>query len=222
MRHDERWYAKLAHDLGHDGSVTLAEVRQQEARDCRQLADRAKWVRRGASYHLDLDGNYYVIGHEPGRRTWQIQAWPADRPGSRIIRTQGGIGTLAEAKSLALAMPCARCGLANHLALMIQRLPARPSLRDLVTERWRCADAQACEAERTRLTTGSDPLIEIAVLVRHQQLTDLSGLPSSHQGSRAATFTLHNTVTGESAPVTIDPADPAFQPICRNSLIENL
>ena len=185
MRHSEPWYAKLAHDLGHDGYVSLAEVRQQEARDAHQIADTAKWGRRGAAYHLDLDLNYYLIQREPGLRTWKIEAWPVAVPGERYVRHQSGIRTLAEAKDLALAQPCFRCGLASPLPFMTPVVPERPGQRTGPKPRFRCVDTSVCLAEYRRLRGEEPARIEV---------------------SQPADLILHNEVTGQSVPVTMDPA----------------
>jgi hypothetical protein len=165
MNHPEAWYHKLAHDLGHDGYVTLAEVRQQEARDARQVADMARWHRSPVGLYWTVqDEARYTIIREHGKRTWEIEVWPLALSHPRYGRTQPGIRTLTEAKGLALAMPCARCGLASPLILMTRRMPARPSLAHLVTERWRCIDTQTCEAERGRITgQGDGPVIPLPV-----------------------------------------------------------
>ena len=157
MKHTGAWYAKLAHDLGHDGYVTLAEIRQQEARDARQVADIARWRRRGATYHLDLDGNYYLIQREPGLRTWKIEAWPVTVPEERYVRHQSGIRTLADAKGLTLAQPCFRCGLACPLPFMTPVLPLRPGQRTGPKPPFRCLNTPACLAEYNRMTGRAEP-----------------------------------------------------------------
>lgn len=165
MSHPAPWYMALAATLGHPGYVTLAEIRQQEAREARAVAATAKWHRSPAGLYwtTQYDARFTVI-REHGRRTWEIEVWPLALSHPRYGRTQGGIKTLTEAKGLALAMPCARCGLASPLILMTRRMPARPSLAHLVTERWRCMDTQTCEAERGRITgQGDGPVIPLPV-----------------------------------------------------------
>lgn len=202
MRHPEPWYAALAAELGHPGYVTMAETRQAEARECREIAATAKWTRHGDCYATTAAGGCYQVQRDrsQGGRTWIISAWPSGMGQERHVRRQPGIRTLAEAKSLALAMPCCKCGLASPLVLMERRMPARPTLADVITERWRCQDSPACLAERKRLTDGSE----------------------FYAWTAKAELILRNKVTGQQTPVIIDPADPAWQPACRNNLIRGL
>lgn len=199
MRHDAAWYAELGAILGHRGYVTLAEIRQEEARQARAQAATARWTRRGGSYHLDLDLNYYLVQREPGRATWQVSAWPSGQGQERYVRRQYGISTMAGAKAMALAQPCSRCGLASPLPFMTPVLPERPGQRTGPRPAFRCMDTPVCEAERTRLTTGHEIRMETRVI---------------------ADILITNTATGESASLVIDPA--AFTPDCPNSMIEKL
>lgn len=165
MRHPEPWYMALAAELGHPGYVDLAEIRQAEARESRELAASVTWHRSpvGLYWTVQYDARFTIL-REHGKRTWEIEVWPltpalAEQAPRRI---QPGIPTLADAKNLALNMPCFRCGLGSPLVLMTPCLPARPSL---AADRWKCMDAQTCEAERYRLTDrGSGPRIELPVL----------------------------------------------------------
>lgn len=177
MRHPEPWYAALAASLDHPGYVTLAEIRQEEARQARKSAATLKWRKRGTSYHLDLDGNYYVAGREPGKRTWQVQAWSV-MTGDRPVRRQGGIRTMTDARGLALAMPCFVCGLANSLALMAPCPPAGMDQADGPRGLWKCLDTGPCEAERKRLTgTEDDPpaRVQISPAAGHEAVTTPDG-----------------------------------------------
>jgi hypothetical protein len=185
MRHTESWYAELAAALGHPGYVNLAEIRQAEARQARETAATAKWRRRGATYHLDLDLNYYLIQREPGLRTWKIEAWPAAVPDERYVRHQSGIRTLTEAKGLALAQPCFRCGLASPLPFMTPVVPERPGQRSGARPRFRCLDTSVCLAEYRRLRGEEPARMEV---------------------STPADLILHNEATGQSVPATLDPA----------------
>lgn len=158
MIHADDWYAGLAADLGHSGFVTLAEIRQAEAREARETAAAARWQHNpGGPYWTEQDNAYYQITREPNGRAWQIDAFPAAIASDRYVRHQGGIRTLAGAKGLALAYPCFRCGLAGPLTLMIPVLPARPSLAADPRNRWKCLNSSPCEAERARLLTDKNP-----------------------------------------------------------------
>lgn len=161
MKHDNEWYSTLARELEHPGYVTLAEIRQAEAREARETAVSAIWGHPSGSdiYWTEQDGACYVIKrdlHDSRRRTWMIEAWPSGLTGERYLRTQTGIKTLAEAKGLALAQPCTRCGLASPLVLMTRVLPQRPGQRTGPKPRYRCLDESICLAERGRLT-GTEP-----------------------------------------------------------------
>lgn len=162
MKHPEPWYAALAARLDHPGYVTLAEVRQQEAREARKTAATAKWKHHpGGPYYTEIDSNIYVI-YKNGRK-WRIEAGPVSLS-PRYTRYQDGIATLADAKNLALNMPCFRCGLGSPLVLMTPCLPARPSLASDPGNRWKCMDTGPCEAERKRLTdTEDDPPARIEI-----------------------------------------------------------
>jgi hypothetical protein len=206
MRHPESWYAALAASLNHPGCITLAEIRQAEARELRAAAATAKWRKLGDSYHLDLDGCYYVITREPGERTWQVQAWPEVTGQERYVRNQGGIRTLTDTKNLALAMPCFICGLANSLALMAPYPPAGASQADGPRGLWQCTDTAPCQAERGRLTGTGPARIEI---------------------SQPVSLVLSNAVTGQSLPVTVQPdgtlaGSPPWTPDCSNRLADEM
>lgn len=217
MRHDSAWYSKLATRLGHGGYVTLAEIRQEEAREARESARTASWRRRGGAYHLDLDLNYYLVQRTPRTNLWEISAWPSGLGQERYVRRQSGIRTLGEAKGLALAQPCFRCGLACPLPFMTPVLPERPGQRTGPRPAFRCLDTRACEAERTRMTTGADRPLQISQVVESERA--ISGLSGSLPPEEAepVSFTMTNAVTGESGQVTIDPG--AFRPDCPNSLL---
>lgn len=159
MDHPEDWYADLARKLGRSGYVTLAEIRQEEARQARELASLAKWQRQAVGYSTEQEGHYYLARREPGRRTWMLETWPLSGQGP--VHELHGIGTLAEAKSLALACPCFRCGLAGPLAFMVPVLPASPAKAADPRNRFRCRHIPPCEAARARLTGTDGGLVQV-------------------------------------------------------------
>jgi hypothetical protein len=198
MRHTDYWYAALAISLNHPGYVTLAEVRQAEAREARLTAAAAKWKHYpGGPYHTEVGDSIYVI-HRDGRK-WRIEAGPTAVP--RYTRSQGGIATLADAKNLALNMPCFRCGLGAPLILMTPCLPARPSLANDPGNRWRCADAGPCEAERKRIT-GTEGGLPARIEIRQSAPV----IRVTVRQPEPVPMTLTNEATGQSFPVMIDPA----------------
>ena len=164
MKHTNEWYNALAHDLGHDGYVNLAEIRQAEAREARNTAATAKWRRRSGTYHLDLDVNYYLIQRAPRTDLWEISAWPSGAGQERYVRRQSGIRTLTEAKSLAVAQPCFRCGLACPLPFMTPVVPERPGQRTGPRPAFRCLDESVCLAERRRLRGTEPARMDLATL----------------------------------------------------------
>lgn len=156
MRHDDAWYAALARELEHTGYVTLAEVRQAEAREARETAATVTWThhRGEGDYTASSGGGRYLIMRDGD--TWRVSAWPSGDGSEGAVRRITHVRTLAEAKGLALAHPCFRCGLASPLTAMTPVLPERPGQRTGPRPRYRCLDESACLAERGRLT-GTEP-----------------------------------------------------------------
>ena len=166
MKHDNTWYAKLAHDLGHDGYVNLAEIRQAEAREARNTAATAKWAysRDCGDYTAGSDGGRYLVMRDG--RTWRVSAWPSGNGSEIAVRRITGIRTLAEAKGLALACPCFRCGLASPLVQMTPVVPERPGQRTGPRPAFRCLDESVCLAERRRLRGTEPARMDLATLTQ--------------------------------------------------------
>jgi hypothetical protein len=89
-------------------------------------------------------------------RTWRVSAWPSGNESEGAVRRITGIKTLTEAKGLALAYPCFRCGLGSPLILMTPVLPERPGQLTGPRPAYCCLDTGPCLAERGRLT-GTEP-----------------------------------------------------------------
>jgi hypothetical protein len=156
MNHSHTWYAELGEALGHRGYVNLAEIRQAEAREAREAVATVRWTHhRGEGDYTASHGNGRYLIMRDGR-TWRVSAWPSGNGTEGAVRRITGIQTLAEAKGLALACPCTRCGLAAPLVQMTQVLPERPGQRTGPRPSYRCLDTEPCLAERARLT-GTGP-----------------------------------------------------------------
>lgn len=78
-----------------------------------------------------------------GSAGWYVKVWPAGLAPcpDEYVRHETGLRTMADARAMALHMPCFRCGLSRPLIVM-----------ERYVVRWRCTARAACEAERARLT----------------------------------------------------------------------
>lgn len=125
------------------GNVTT-ENRADNPDDVRgQLIPELTWRPSGSRYYAqDLRLGMAAEVGRSGSARWYVKAWPVALTPcpDRYVRHVTGLRSMADARAMAVRMPCFRCGRGRPLILM-----------EPYTARFRCTARAECEAERARL-----------------------------------------------------------------------